>query len=184
MSEPSRDEQITSLSRAVNDIDASRRVGWAQSYAAKEQLDQALRDLNLSRADADRSRNAASYLYGYMQEMLARIPEMGDTDLPAHLRSALDGMGLTSVDGPTKAGAKDAVLMLSRWDRVSEQRLAMVEARAQEHALKRDAGRSHSRMDRDLMEALARSVPCNSRGNPDDPEGPPRCPERPRGWRA
>jgi hypothetical protein len=60
-------DTIASLAKSVNGLEASRRAGWARSYAAADRADELSRDLNIARADVAMLAKYAGLLHGVLE---------------------------------------------------------------------------------------------------------------------
>lgn len=56
---------------AILNLDASRRVGWAKSYALQDKLDGAVADGEMWRTDSEAFRHALSYVCGLVMEIFS-----------------------------------------------------------------------------------------------------------------
>lgn len=63
--------QIEALTKSVNDLDASRRVGWARSYEAATKHEETERDLNVARGDLAMVTKLAAYMFGMLTALQA-----------------------------------------------------------------------------------------------------------------
>jgi hypothetical protein len=57
-------EAVDTLVKALNGIDASRRAGWAQKYAADARAEELSRDVNILSEQRDDLKRALSWLFG------------------------------------------------------------------------------------------------------------------------
>lgn len=141
-------ETSEALARAVNDLDQSRRVGWATSYDKAEKLDSALKELNHARLDAQNYRRIASFLLGYLQEMEQQMP--GSVDA-AGRREFVDAAGFIAESKEQRIGQEKAREAAAEWKR----RLPLVADALQAKAAVKSESRRAAREGRDLMKEFS-----------------------------
>lgn len=109
--EPS--ETIAALAKSVNDLDASRRVGWAKAFDAQQAKEEA--DILAAHAQSDRDdlRKMVSFLFGY----LTAFSEGIGYSLPAqNVGAYLSFCGTHLVeDAKSRQGREAARLDLEAW---------------------------------------------------------------------
>lgn len=139
---------IDALVTSVEELDRSRRVGWAVSYDRKEKLDSALHDLNIARGDSDIYRSVASYLLGYVQAIEARLPEWPGSETRRTFISAADFIADVSSQAE---GRNDGAMASEHWRRTMPDLVALNQAKAERAKANKSVGRDF----RDAMRSLA-----------------------------
>lgn len=128
MSAPAISEEVlTAYARTVNDLDSSRRVGWAKMYAAIAAGEKAERELAIAREDVALLSKFAGFTFGALQALGLRdiyhCYLKGDLDqLQSYLPHGAINMGRNVGEG----WRKDWIARLA-------DKTAMYEARARAH---------------------------------------------------
>lgn len=117
-------ETIGAFVRSVNDIDASRRVGWAKMYAAQAAADKAERELGIAREDLTLLSRFAGYTFGALQGFgLYEIYQ-------GYLHGDRSKLTTYFPDGAMKLGREAAERYGSDWRHRIADKTAYYEARA------------------------------------------------------
>lgn len=117
-------ETVKAFVKSVNDMDASRRVGWAKMYAALAAGEKAERELGIAREDLALLSKFAAFTYGALQSL-------GLRDIyHAYLKGDLDQLQTYFPSGAMNMGRNVGQGWRRDWIARLADKTAMYEARA------------------------------------------------------
>lgn len=142
--------------KAINGIDAARRVGWAKAFSNGEKLDGALRDLNIMRGDRDAYCRGVSFLLGAFTAVVeAPATFRGRTHIMRQLLERYAGADFV-LDDDAKSDGVAAVAAIRAADSVYDDEYAI--ERAARQAAKKASNRRHRHQWADAQERALRRL--------------------------
>ena len=112
---------MTDMSKVLEGVDASRRVGWARAYANAESADQLARESNILRAEREVMRRWGSYMYGFTTGWLKAVRHNESAKAREHLESLMRDLDCVLDSVLIEAGMSDALQLIDPHAHVQRQ---------------------------------------------------------------